>query len=62
MVIKEITEELIQEAIQFLPQEEQKVAYDLHELSKTLKLKIGMRRNLQKAGKGYCIEYSSQIQ
>lgn len=60
MVVKEITEDLIHEAIQFLPQEEQKVAYELHELSKTLNLKIGMRRNLQKAGRGYCIEYSTK--
>jgi rubrerythrin len=60
MVVKEITEDLIQEAIQFLPHDEQKVAYDLHELSKSLKLKIGMRRNLQKAGRGYCIEYSTK--
>jgi hypothetical protein len=55
-----VTEELIQEAIQFLPHDKQKVAYDLHELSKSLKLKIGMRRNLQKAGRGYCIEYSTK--
>lgn len=55
MVVKEITEDLIQEAIQFLPHDEQKVAYDLHELSKSLKLKIGMRRNLQKAGRGFII-------
>ncbi|WFR54876.1 hypothetical protein QA584_14750 [Anaerocolumna sp. AGMB13025] len=55
MVVKEITEDLIQEAIQFLPHDEQKVAYDIHELSKSLKLKIGMRRNLQKAGRGFII-------
>lgn len=60
MVVKEITEDLILEAIQFLPQAEQTVAQDLHELSKLLSLKVSMRRNLQKAGRGYCIEYSTK--
>jgi hypothetical protein len=58
MVIKEITVDLINEAFQFLPLDKHTVAYELHELANSLNLKIGMRRNLQKAGRGYCIEYS----
>jgi len=60
MVIKNATEDLIREAMEFLSPDEQATANSLHELAKSLGLKIEMRRNLQKAGRGYYLEYSTK--
>lgn len=60
MVIKTITDELIEEALQTLTGDNQNIARDFHDLAQDLNLKISMRRNLQKAGKGYYLEYSAR--
>ncbi|MCL2378491.1 MAG: hypothetical protein FWC77_05115 [Defluviitaleaceae bacterium] len=60
MVVKNVTEELIREAMEFLSPDQQATANDLHELAKSIGLKIEMRRNLQKAGRGYYLEYSTK--
>jgi len=59
-VLKNVTEESVREAMEFLSLDEQATANSLHEFAKSLGLKIEMRRNLQKAGKGYYIEYSAK--
>jgi len=60
MAVIKVTEDLICEALEFLPPEKQATANSLHELAKSLGLKIEMRRNLQKAGRGYYLEYSAK--
>ena len=55
-----LSEETIREAMEFLSPDEQATANDLHELAQSLGLKIEMRRNLQKAGRGYYLEYSTK--
>jgi hypothetical protein len=59
-VLKNVTEESIREAMEFLSPDEQTTANSLHEFAVSLGLKIEMRRNLQKAGRGYYIEYSTK--
>ena len=59
MVVKNVTEDLIHEAMEFLSPDEQEIASDLHDFAISLGLKIEMRKNLQKAGRGYYIEYST---
>jgi len=54
------TEDLIREALEFLPPEEQVAANSLHKFALSLGLKIEMRKNLQKAGRGYYLEYSTK--
>ena len=59
-VEKNITDETIREAMEFLSPDEQNIANGLCDLAKSLGLKIEMRRNLQKAGRGYYLEYSTK--
>jgi len=59
-VLKNVTEELVREAMEFLSSDEWIIANSLHEFATSLGLKIEMRRNLQKAGRGYYIEYSTK--
>ena len=56
-IVKHITEAIIREAMEFLPPVEQEIANNLHEFAVSLGLKIEMRSNLQKAGRGYYLEY-----
>jgi len=60
MVVKNVTEDLIREAMEFLSPYEQATANNIHEFAKSIGLKIEMRRNLQKAGRGYYLEYSAK--
>jgi hypothetical protein len=60
MAVIKVSEDLIREALEFLSPKEQATANSLHELAISLGLKIEMRRNLQKAGKGYYLEYSAK--
>jgi len=58
--VKNVTAETIREAMEFLSPDEKATANDLHEFATSLGLKIDMRKNLQKAGRGYYIEYSTK--
>ena len=58
-VVKNVTEETIREAMEFLSPDEQSIANELHKLAQSLDMKTEMRRNLQKAGRGYYLEYST---
>ena len=60
MVVKNVTDDLILEAMSFLSPDEHAAANILHEFAKSTGLKIEMRRNLQKAGRGYYLEYSTK--
>ena len=60
MAVIKVTEDLIRDAIEFISPDEQEAANTLHEFAKTIGLKIEMRRNLQKKGRGYYLEYSTK--
>jgi len=60
MAAIKVTDDLIREALAFIPPDEQVTANSLHEFAVSLGLKIEMRRILQKTGKGYYLEYSTK--